>query len=179
MYQNCILLCCHLLGICGINCKLHIIFSRHFSGELVQQDSLTLLIARKVLTGFGSHKEGYYHRPQKWNPTYHELDSLDRNKHAVYIPWDGEFWHKQRCSPHTMGWTALISLISFSISKHGVRQFTKLHEQIQNENTCSHKLTATNISLMIRLAPCCSSALKNYSTLYRSTAWAVQGGSTH
>jgi len=66
--------------------KLHIIFSRHFIGELVQQDSLTLLNGREVLTGFVSHKEEYYHRPQKWNPAYHKLDSLDRNKHAAHIP---------------------------------------------------------------------------------------------
>lgn len=34
--------------------KLHIILSRHFSGELVQQDSTTPLNGREVLTGFGS-----------------------------------------------------------------------------------------------------------------------------
>jgi len=66
--------------------KLHIILSRYFGGELVQQDSLTLLNGREVLTGFGSCKERYYHRPKKWNPAYHELDSLDMNKHAAHIP---------------------------------------------------------------------------------------------
>lgn len=52
----------------------------------MQQDPPTLLNGREVLTGFGSRKEGYYHRPKKWNPTYDELDSLDMNKHAAYIP---------------------------------------------------------------------------------------------
>jgi hypothetical protein len=66
--------------------KLRIILSRHFSGEIVQQDSLTVINGKEVLTGFGPHKEGYYHRPQKWNPTYHKLDSLDMNKHAAHIP---------------------------------------------------------------------------------------------
>jgi hypothetical protein len=66
--------------------KLHIVLSRHFSGELVQQDSPTLLNGREVLRGYGSHKEGCYQRPKKWNPAYHELDSLDMNKHAAYIP---------------------------------------------------------------------------------------------
>ena len=134
---------------------------------LVQQDLQTLLNGREVLTGYGSCKEGSYHRQKKCNPTHHKLDSLDMNKHAAHITWIREFWHKQRCSPHTMGWTALISLISISISKHEVMQLTNLHEQIQNEKTWSHKLIATNMSLIIRRAPCCSSALKNYSALYR------------
>lgn len=45
-------------------------------------------------------------------------------------------------------------------------QFTNLHEQIQNEKTWSHELTATNMSLMIRHAPCCSSAFKNTTLHY-------------
>jgi hypothetical protein len=68
------------------NVKLYIILSRHFSGEIVLQDSPTVLNGREVLTGFGPHKEGYYRRPKKWNPAYHELDSLDMNKHAAHIP---------------------------------------------------------------------------------------------
>jgi hypothetical protein len=45
-------------------------------------------------------------------------------------------------------------------------QFTNLHEQIQNKETSSHELTATNMSLMIRRAPCYSSALKNTTLHY-------------
>jgi hypothetical protein len=50
----------------------------------VQQDSPTILNGREVLTGFGSRKEGYYHRPKKWNPAYHKLDRLDMNMQPTY-----------------------------------------------------------------------------------------------
>jgi len=72
--------------------KLHIVLSRHFSGELVQQDSPTLLNVRKILTGYVSRKEGYYQRPKKMEPS---------------IPQVGQPWYEQTCSLHTLSWRVL------------------------------------------------------------------------